>query len=491
MNQATIRASSTLVEVSPDYENILGDHLTYEHREHQIQSYVNGVWSPSKQVFTPVKLYFVQDEKLYANSGLLGRIAKVLTDHGIAVNYDYSSMTNNVAEPDYNNIAVRIPDLKLRAGQDRVLGIVATHSHGQFEAPTGWGKTTIMGVICAMYPKAKIMICTPGVQLLSNTLSRLRNIFGLEVGCCMGSKHESGRVIVTTYNSVKRAVTMFGNVPDIILVDECHKVAAKNFSESLAEITGYSKIFGFTATPEGRSDNAELVIEALLGPVVFRVVYDDMVAAGAVCPIRVAAVSTAGAVDGPVVSTLSSQVSKKRHAYWRNNKRNQLIADSVRQLPVRYGLPDDAQTLILVETIEHANNLASLLPDFAVIHGERDAQLAAQGIEAPSCNELREQFESGTLRKAIATGMWGTGVDFVQLDVLVHASGAPSHITTTQWAGRNSRIRNDKAFGLLVDYTDHWDPWASGRAIKRVATYRKHKWQVDKVSISKNSKQAM
>lgn len=482
VSSVTIRVSNTMLEVSPAFENILSEHLTYEHQVHNYTQ--QAAWNQRQRVFTAVKLYFIQDEKLYANRGMLDRVSKVLTNSGINITYDYTAVVNNVGDADFSNITRRIPDLKLRAGQDRALGIIATQSHGQFEAPTGWGKTTIMGIVCAMYPKARIMICTPGLQLLSNTVSRLRPIFGMEVGECSGSKSEKGRIIVTTYGSLKKATTLLGNPADIILVDECHKAAAPEFSNTLAEITGYSKIFGFTATPEGRSDNAELVTEALLGPVVFRVGYNDMVEAGAVCPMQVAVISTSGIVDGPFLGNTDSQVSKKRHGYWRNKKRNKLIATTVKEIPKQYGLPEDAQTLILVETIEHANNLASLLPEFAVIHGERDSQLAAQGIDAPTCGELREQFESGKLRKAIATGMWGTGVDFVQLDVLIHASGAPSHITTTQWAGRNSRIRKDKSFGLLVDYSDHWDTWTAGRALRRFATYRKHKWKIQKISIN-------
>lgn len=482
MSSATIRVSNTMLEVSPAFESILSEHLTYEHRVHRYTQQAS--YNQRQNVFTAVKLYFTQDEKLYANRGMLTRVSKVLTDAGISIAYDYTAATNSVGDADFNNIVRCIPDLKLRAGQARVLGIIATHSHGQFEAPTGWGKTTVMGMVCAMYPKARIIICTPGLQLLANTIARLRPIFGLDVGECSGSKSEKARIVVTTYGSLKKATTLLGNPADIILVDECHKAAAPEFSNTLAEITGYSKIFGFTATPEGRSDNAELVTEALLGPVVFRVGYSDMVEAGAVCPMQVAVISTSGVVDGPFLGNVDSQVAKKRHGYWRNKKRNKLIAATVNEIPKQYGLPENAQTLILVETIEHANNLAVLLPEFTVIHGERDSQLAAQGVSAPTCSELREQFETGKLRKVIATGMWGTGVDFVQLDVLIHASGAPSHITTTQWAGRNSRIRKDKEFGLLVDYSDHWDTWASGRALRRFATYRKHKWKIQKISIN-------
>jgi hypothetical protein len=69
-------------------------------------------------------------------------------------------------------------------------------------------------------------------------------------------------------------------------------------------------------------------------------------------------------------------------------------------------------------------------------------------------------------------------VDFVQLDVLVYASGAPGEITATQWPGRNSRIRDEKEFGLIIDCADQWDHWTRRRAGERMRCYRKHGWEV-------------
>jgi superfamily II DNA or RNA helicase len=85
------------------------------------------------------------------------------------------------------------------------------------------------------------------------------------------------------------------------------------------------------------------------------------------------------------------------------------------------------------------------------------------------------------LRRVIATGCWGEGVDFVYLDIVVNASGAASPIATIQWAGRASRINSDKSVGVVVDCDDASDPWAAGRARSRFREYTAKGWDIIKL----------
>ena len=484
MNRVTITRCGNLLEINPACEDILAGVLTYNHR---VMLFGKDARTNKRGMSVrATRVYAEKDGKLYVQHGVLERVRAALEATGRVVEYvDARQLTKLV--PDYENLRRKFPDLAFRSGQDYALALMIGTEHGQFEAPTGWGKTTIMSVLAALYPQAKILICTPGKQLLGNTVSRLITAFGPEVGECSSKKQRKGRIMVSTYGSIQRALILMGGEPDIVMVDECHKAAADCFAADLSSLRNYQKIFGLTATPHGRSDNAELVVETLLGPVIFRVGYDDMVNAGAVCPMRVARVNTAGLVEAPAVQGMGARTAKLRHAYWRNRARNELIARCVAEVPKRYELPEDPQVLVLVDTIEHANYLSQYLPDFEVIHGKRDAMIGSMMDVADAvplkCDELRARFEAGTLRKAIATGMWGTGVDFVQLDVLVYASGAPSHITTTQWAGRNSRLRKDKKYGLVIDFSDRWDEWTASRSIRRMGTFKAHGWKVDNITL--------
>lgn len=479
MQEVTIRHAGNLLELSNPPMHVLSALLTYKHVKLLKQPIIDPVTRKKRTVeIIDTAIYSMNGEKMLVPHGALDRIRTGLTQAGFSIKYE----DIRAAKPLVNDVAslqafLQRHGITYRKGQDTALAIVMTRDTGQFEAPPGWGKTEIIGMVCALYPTARVLICTPGKALLGGTAKRLEERFPGQVGVCSGTKKTKGRIMVSTFGSVLGA-TVIGGDPDIILIDECHQAAAPEFSCNLARIRSYRKIFGFSATPEGRSDNAELVTEMLAGPVVFRVGYADMVVAGAVSQIQVAMVDTRGHVEEPSSAKLKNRTSKLRNCVWRNRARNDLIARAVKEVPTYHGIKDDLQVLILVATVEHAFNLAKRLPDYALVYSKKDAEMAGQPDPGPKIAELRDQFERGTLRKVIATGTWGTGVDFVQLDVLVYASGAPSKITTTQWAGRNSRKRQDKPYGLVIDFVDKWDGWMNERTLERVSTYRRHGWKI-------------
>jgi superfamily II DNA or RNA helicase len=230
-------------------------------------------------------------------------------------------------------------------------------------------------------------------------------------------------------------------------------------------------------------------MESIFGPIRHTIDYAEAEAAGLVAPIKVATVE----VDTRItcVSSIGKtlQAAKKRWCYWRNEARNQAIAWAANTIPGRYGF-QDPQVLILVETLEHAFRISRSLPDYAVVYATanpvkfnkwKEQNLIPKESEVLTSDKrtaMLKDFMSGKLRKVIATSTWGTGVDFVNLDVLVYASGAPGEIRTTQWPGRNSRTRQGKKFGLMIDFTDTWDIWTRRRAQQRLKTYKKHGWSI-------------
>ena len=93
--------------------------------------------------------------------------------------------------------------------------------------------------------------------------------------------------------------------------------------------------------------------------------------------------------------------------------------------------------------------------------------------------DIYRRFESGELRRVIATDIWSTGVSFDQLQVLYRADARSSEILDNQWPGRVSRTFEGKPRGLVVDFTDHFSSWAYNKALRRRAHYRKNGWTQD------------
>jgi superfamily II DNA or RNA helicase len=320
------------------------------------------------------------------------------------------------------------------------------------------------------------------VSLLKSTYRRIQNIT-LQVGRVGGGFNNPDRITLSTFHSILNA-----NIEkcDILLVDEVHRLPAFKFSKDIAMIRNAVKTFGMTATPMGRADGAELVAQVIVGPKLCEVDYDEAAAAGIVADISVNMLSLPACA---VTSSLwSSKVARKRNLYWRNEVRNTLFADAMKDAIASYSY--EPQALILAETTEHAFRMKQLLPDFEVIYGslskERRTKLLNFGLitsdyvplTTKAKDRALDQFEKGELKRVIATGCWGEGVDFVYLDILANVSGTASPITTIQWSGRNSRLHDKKTAGLVIDCSDKWDLWSARRASIRNRVYRSKGWNI-------------
>jgi hypothetical protein len=162
-------------------------------------------------------------------------------------------------------------------------------------------------------------------------------------------------------------------------------------------------------------------------------------------------------------------------------ERNELVAAA-------RAYPADVQVLVMVDTIEHALHLRQLLPDFAVVYGKMKPEdlryIRNQGLLAADEEPLSHRdrlglqlaFEAGRLNKAVATGVWSTGVNFVHLRGLVRADAGASPIPSVQLPGRVSRIAGGKDEGRVDDFLDQFDEGFRRKAQARRRVYEREGW---------------
>ena len=269
-----------------------------------------------------------------------------------------------------------------------------------------------------------------------------------------------------------------------ILVHNCHQLMTDRYVQLLSRYW-YAKCFGFTASKETRMDNAHHRMEAIFGPTIFKIDYQEAERLGLVVPIVVNWLKVE--MSSNPISGAVRHDTVKRHGIWRNATRNELIAEAA-LFYHRQGM----QTLILVETVEHALHLKRLLPDFEVCYSEGGIGAAKRntfislGILQPDTQimtaslreELRIRFEQRDLLGCIATGVWSTGVSFNSLEVLIRAEGGGSETANIQLPGRVCRINDSigKQCGLLVDCCDVFDRRLYGRSRRRFASYKQNGW---------------
>ena len=344
---------------------------------------------------------------------------------------------------------------------------------GILEGPTGIGKTFISaGIVKAFDPEEwKIrgtplsLFACPSKDINRKNAEELqRFIPDREVGCVMsGTNKWSDDIVCITIDSLH---LVDPNEVGLLIVDEMHTLASDTRAEELSKFKKAMR-FGVSATPEGRSDGKDIVAEGLLGPVVVRRSYQDMVKAGALVPIEVLWLPLPTPSIG-MDRYLRYKLREKKvlYALEENENLNGLVAG------ILDACSDDTQILCMTQHINQISNIHKLCKTgVSYMHADtsfkRTDKRTGETVElryptiGPVTTQQRKQayqdFKDGTIKKMIASGAWSTGVDFPKLDVVVNAYGAASSILTKQVAGRASRKSVDKDTAYIVEFWPAWD----------------------------------
>ena len=463
-----------------DLQKEIERQLTYTHVS-QVRGQYNRSGGYSPFMYEKIELFKYEDDSMVFPKGFSLRVFNLCNEAGCEVEIidDPCLLANpNRYVPDFHKV---FEHMDLKAKQDECIAIVSASEGGQVVAPTGFGKSFLFAAICLMYPNAKIHVITRRRDVMKRLLRHLVKYIP-SVGQVGGGSKQWGRVTVITADSLHLVEHGPGERADIVLYDEVHEAAAPSYSVELSKYQ-HARMFGFTATPEGRFDGAHHKLEGLFGPKIFEMTYQEAVSYELVLPVKVEWIDVR-IENNPC--EFKREVAKERAGIWRNNYRNELIAEKAKEFS------DNDQVLILVRTLEHAVFLKQHLSNFKLCYDKMDSEVYAglvkkglldsldEPIMTPAARDkMSKDFEAGTLKKVIATDVWSTGVDFPQLSVLIRADARASEIMDIQAPGRVVR-RHDasgKDHGLVIDCMDYFDPAFHRRSVERKKTYVKQGWE--------------
>jgi superfamily II DNA or RNA helicase len=458
----------------------------------QEQACADNGWK-RKTIYVPQREYWYAahpstGQMLFCtHSGFGPRMAKTLRERGIDLQ-EQDFMPCGLEQPKLEHIA----GTQWRGSQATVLANMMAQRCGYVKCPTGWGKTFILRKLTECYPTSNIIITVPVVDVARDIYNALAE-HDSTTGFVGDGKHDPQRITVAVTHSLKHC----NRQANLLIGDECHALVSPAFRKDLVQFTR-AKFLGLTATDEGRSDNGDMYIEALFGPKIADVPYQEAVDSGNVVPLNVWVFPVR---QGPNVTSIQNKTLKDKHGIWANDFRNRTIAHAVTYaedvLQRTEGLgKDDLQMLIMVDKTEHAYRLQKLLPGFTVVTGvvddEREDKLLQMGVLSPGqtlCSakdreRYKEEFSSGKLKRVIATFVWSKGVNFLDLDVLIRADGLGSPIASGQVPGRLSRLGADgkKGRGILIDFYDQFSSDLKRRSEDRFTSYKQNGWDVQKIT---------
>lgn len=341
-----------------------------------------------------------------------------------------------------------------RFSQERLFKeFLSYNESGVFEAVTRWGKSRILLNWIHAYPSLRILYLAPGIDLLNQTYQFLCSRFGQDpkkpvrrggapplVGRVYASKHMIGsKVTLGSLDSLGALTDLEMENFQLAIIDETHAAVSPERAPQLSRLKR-ARIYAATATPYGRYDNADILLEGLIGPVLTRRTYLEAVAAQEIAPIRVYLLKMPLKFRGPVRT--------RNKAYDLYHYFNPMMRRTVEML--FSVLPKEWQTLAFIDTEKQAEFLLETMSEFTVAIAKRFKNKTER-------EEVQAKMASGEILRCFATGIYSQGVTFSDLRVMVNLAAGGGSITSIQRPGRLAEIVPGKKRGYMVDFMFYMD----------------------------------
>lgn len=330
------------------------------------------------------------------------------------------------------------PDIELRDYQiEAVESLKKNAFRGIVQAPTGSGKTVLMGSIIS-HTRTTTLIVVPNLTLLKQINKELLNkttIKENDIGMIGGRKYDPSLITIITSQSLISARKdpvkwreIMGIQPQgwgLLIMDECHHAGADGTWNVVMNIDTFYRV-GLSATALMREDGENIKIVAAFGDIIHEVPHQPLIEDGWL--IR------------PKITFLPVQpVATTRNEKWADVYNNGIVYNFERNRQIimlanelnREG----RSTLIFVDRIQHGDELMTVAERFAdheirFVHGQHEER-----------DDIITAFKSGRLKTMISTeGIIGEGFDYRDLDAIIVADGGKSVIQAIQKVGRGMRI---------------------------------------------------
>lgn len=463
MEQITVHCGDSYVLVEPVVPDELIKLLSYWHRSLEIDpaTHKRIAKGSTRNLFTlaqEIGLDGVLAHRLITLPGFAKTILRELVELG----YSPTIVDERTPRPKYSMAAglVGLRDYQLECAYTAIWS-----GGGIISAPTGWGKTHLIAAIIRAHDPEELcfrntsltVVVTPGVDLAKKNYRALQEqLPGRIVGLvCTGVKRFSEDVQVVTPESLDHIDLKNAG---LLFYDEVHTLSYSR-AESVMRAAKALR-YGFSATPSGRFDGADKVIEGVVGPVIYRRTYQEAVVDGAVVPLRVYWLHCPEVAGWRHFSTHDANY---RNGIWRNGRLHELVGQ------IWQRIPDELQALGMVDKLEHLNLLLPFLGGVAYAHGQTGQEYLTSKRFTNLCavsyedrNRIYAALADGSLKRVVSTGIYRQGVDFPQLTVLLNLAGMKSEIIAGQLPGRTSRLSDGKTYGIIVDFWHGWDTYAKG-----------------------------
>lgn len=409
---------------------------------------------------TPQKLFMMQwdGDTLVLPYGCLSTILSLGTEVEVVPDFP---------EPTLVDFSCSVPLYDYQ--EDALVGLKDSY-YGILQSPAGSGKTQI-GIALACAIGRKTLWLTHTKDLLSQSKSRAEQYMSpLLTGTITEGKVQVGKGITfaTVQTMCNLDLSLYRNVWDCIIVDECHRAAGTptsvtQFSKVLNSLAARHK-YGLSATVH-RADGMIAATYALLGQIVYQV--PDEAVAEKIMTVSIKPRMTDVSLSREFLDTDGTIIYAKLVNYLsENTERNNLIISDLT-------LNSEHYNLILSDRLGHLEYLMNHLPR----HIRAQAVMVDGKMTSKKAKLFREQaiedMRTGKKRYLFATySLAKEGLDIPRLDRLYLTTPQKDYAVVTQSIGRIARTSEGKGEPIAYDYVDKVQYLVRSYK-KRCTTYRK------------------
>ena len=392
----------------------------------------------------------------------------------------------SIEDKRYNGKAIDVAfNGTLRSEQEPAAQALLAGDMGVLSATTAFGKTVI-GAYLIGERKVNTLILVQSSALLEQWRASLEQFLTIHevlpeppkkrgrkkkrclIGQVGAGKDTRGGIIdiaimQSLFEGEEKEVKSFVEDYGMIIVDECHHVAAFTF-EKVLKAAKAKYVYGLSATPV-RKDGHHPIIFMQCGPIRYLVDAKSQADKRTFSHFIIPRFTRTRAPAGSGIQELYAAIVK-------NETRNASLVEDTVQL-VREG----RSPILLTERKEHAAQLATRL------QGKIQNVFLLVGSDKPK--EKREKLAALQAIPAseevvvVATGKYiGEGFDAPRLDTLLLAMPISWHGTLAQYAGRLHRNYEGKHEVRIYDYVDVHIPMLERMYHKRLKGYAELGYQV-------------
>lgn len=247
--------------------------------------------------------------------------------------------------------------------------------------------------------------------------------------------------------------------------DECQHLTAESYYKVILACKNALVCVGLSGSLDPKNKLLQQRVKAIFEKVTYRVKLVDNVKRG----VSVKPIIHMLSVNSPKnIASLREWPEVYATGIVHNEYRNNLIA----KLVAEKAYPSGRVTLIIVNQIEHGNDLLKRLTDLGVpavfIYGQSEDEYRRKSIQAMRDNKVKV---------AIATSILDEGVDVKTIKVLILAAAGKSYRTTIQRIGRSVRLGefND---AHIFDFFDNQNYMLSRQSLERMNIYKEQQLEI-------------